>query len=147
VLNDYGHAEAAFDLLLQNGQPSWLYQVEHGATTIWESWYGLDGEGDPQGSYNHYSLGAVTKWMMSHVLGIKVLDGRITLRPYTDRRLGYAKGSFRSPFGEIRSAWRYEGDSIELEFELPANAEAEVILPDGSERHIATGKHSFRVKA
>ena len=145
VLTDYGHADTAYGLLLQTEDPSWLYQVEHGATTIWESWSGHDGEGNPQGSHNHYSLGSVTEWLMSRVLGIRVEDGRVKLRPYTDRRLGYAKGSFLSPVGLIRSEWRYEGDSIELEFELPPNTEAEVILPDGSRYNVVTGKHRFRV--
>ena len=145
VLTDYGHADTAYDLLLQTKDPSWLYQVEHGATTIWESWSGHDAVGNPQGSHNHYSLGAVTEWMMSRVLGIRVKDGKITLHPYTDRRLGYAKGSYLSPMGKICSEWRYEGDSIVFEFELPPNTEADIILPDGSCHKAATGKHCFRI--
>ena len=145
VLTDYGHADTAFDLLLQTENPSWLYQVEHGATTIWESWSGHDSKGNPQGSHNHYSLGAVTEWMMSRVLGIRVTGDSITLRPYSDRRLGYAKGSYLSPVGKISSEWRYEGDSIVFEFELPPNTEADIILPDGSCHKAATGKHCFRI--
>ena len=145
VLSDYGHADTAFDLLLQTDNPSWLYQVEHGATTIWESWSGHDSDGNPQGSHNHYSLGAVTEWMMSRVLGIRVEDGNITLRPYTDKRLGYAKGSFLSPMGKISSAWRYEGDRIIFEFELPPNTEATIRLPDGYCGKATSGKHNFTI--
>jgi alpha-L-rhamnosidase len=36
VLTDYGQAETAYRLLLQNESPGWLYQVEKGATTILE---------------------------------------------------------------------------------------------------------------
>ena len=83
--------------------------------------------------------------MMSRVLGIRVSGDSITLRPYTDHRLGYAKGSFLSPVGRISSEWRYEGDSIVFEFELPPNTEADIILPDGSCHKAATGKHSFKI--
>ena len=145
VLSDYGHADTAFDLLLQTEDPSWLYQVEHGATTIWESWSGHDSADNPQGSHNHYSLGAVTEWMMSRVLGIRVEDGNITLRPYTDKRIGYAKGSFLSPMGKISSAWRYEGDRIIFEFELPPNTEATIRLPDGYCGKATAGKHNFTI--
>ena len=145
VLTDYGHGETAYDLLLQNKDPSWLYQVEHGATTIWESWSGHDSKENPQGSHNHYSLGAVTEWMMSRVLGIRVSGDSITLRPYTDKRLGYAKGSFLSPIGMISSAWKYDDGGIVFDFELPPNTTASVILPDRSVREISTGKHSFKI--
>lgn len=147
VLTDHGHADTAYDLLLQTENPSWLYQVEHGATTIWESWSGHDAHGNPQGSHNHYSLGAVTEWMMSRVLGIRVTGADITLRPYPDRRLEYARGSFLSPVGMISSSWRYENDVIVFEFELPPNTEAVIILPDSSSRRARTGRHSFVIKA
>ncbi|HEX2862525.1 MAG TPA: family 78 glycoside hydrolase catalytic domain, partial [Lacunisphaera sp.] len=35
-----GHADVAYRLLLQDTYPSWLYPVQHGATTIWERWNG-----------------------------------------------------------------------------------------------------------
>ena len=40
VLTLAGHADVAYRLLLQDGYPSWLYPVRHGATTIWERWNG-----------------------------------------------------------------------------------------------------------
>ncbi len=45
TLSDIGAADVAYQLLLQHGNPSWLYSVDQGATTIWERWnsYTLEG--------------------------------------------------------------------------------------------------------
>jgi len=143
VLTDYGYSSLVYDLLLQTEQPSWLFEVINGATTIWESWYGIQSTGERNGSHNHYSLGTIAKWMITKSLGIEVLDGKITIQPHPDRRLGFAEGSFLSSMGKICSSWRYEKDTIRFEITLPPNVEAEIILPDGS-HHIATiGTHIF----
>ncbi len=147
VLTDWGYASVAYDLLLQNERPSWLYEVRQGATTIWESWFGITENGERIGSHNHYSLGAVSAWMMSRVLGITLSDGKLTLRPYPDRRLGFAEGSYKSPFGKITSAWKYEGDEILYTFEVPSNSDATVILPDGQTFTVTPGVHTFRTGA
>ena len=117
----------------------------NGATTIWEGWYGIREGREPLGSHNHYSLGAVTGWMISRALGIVVSDGEITVRPYPDARLGYAKGSYLSVLGRIGSAWEYTDAEIRFTVEIPANAEATVILPDGRQHRVSAGRHSFCV--
>ena len=38
VLTEIGAADVAYDLLLQDAMPSWLYSVKNGSTTIWERW-------------------------------------------------------------------------------------------------------------
>ena len=38
VLSENGQHELATTIFLQKDFPSWLYEVEHGATTIWERW-------------------------------------------------------------------------------------------------------------
>jgi len=58
-LSDYGNTEKAYDVLLQETLPSWLYAVDQGATTIWETWNGIDEDGNVDSSLNHYSYGAV----------------------------------------------------------------------------------------
>ena len=147
VLTDYGYASVAYDLLLQTQQPSWLFEVNSGATTIWEGWFGIKEDGRRAGSHNHYSFGAVSAWMMSRVLGIIVSDGEISLCPYPDRRLGFAEGHYLSAQGKIASAWKYAGDEIIYTFEVPCNSEATIRLPDGQIHRAAPGVHGFRTKA
>lgn len=143
VLTDNGHADAAFDLLLNTESPSWLYGVKKGATTVWESWFGMEDGKEPLGSLNHYSFGAVSGWLMSRVLGIKVLEGAAVIKPYTDKRLGHAEGCYFSPYGKISSSWKYEGETIRFEFEIPSNMSAKIILPNGEEHSVSTGKYEF----
>ena len=38
ILCDYGYEETAWKILWQTKCPSWLYEIEHGATTVWENW-------------------------------------------------------------------------------------------------------------
>lgn len=145
ILTDHGYADVAYDLLLNTRQPSWLFEVEQGATTIWESWFGIRPDGSRRGSHNHYAFGAVSGWIMSRVAGIRVENGEILIRPYPDRRLGFAEAEYRSPMGTIRSAWRYEEDRLRVEVEIPANAKAELILPDGNRHLLAPGSYCFRI--
>lgn len=145
VLTDYGHVSVAYDLLLNRKQPSWLYEVDHGATTIWEHWFAIMPDGERRSSHNHYAFGAVAGWLMSRVLGITVSGGNILLRPYPDKRLGYAKGSFLSEHGEIISEWRYKDTELQFKFTVPCGMTANVILPTGEEYTVDNGTHLFTV--
>ena len=147
ILAEYGYLETAYKLLLQDTMPSWLYAVKKGATTIWETWDGIDENGKPKASLNHYSYGAVCGWLFQGVCGIHLEGNKITIRPMPYRLLQYAKASYRSPVGEIASGWKYEGDKLIFDVEIPPNTEAEVILPDESTRILEPGKHKFSVKA
>ncbi|WP_369800932.1 hypothetical protein [Nocardiopsis sp. NRRL B-16309] len=44
---DTGHADVAYDLLLQRSAPSWLYMLDHGAAAVWEDWPGVDAARSP----------------------------------------------------------------------------------------------------
>ena len=45
TLSAEGMDDLAYDLLLQRENPSWLYSVDQGATTIWERWDSYTKEG------------------------------------------------------------------------------------------------------
>lgn len=38
TLTENGMSDIAYELLFQRKNPSWLYSVDNGATTIWERW-------------------------------------------------------------------------------------------------------------
>ena len=117
--------------------------MRKGATTIWESWNGLEDGGNA--SLNHYSYGAISGWLISGVCGICTDDGKLTLQPCPDPLLSWARARYDSPLGTVRSSWRYEGDRVEYEFEIPANVQADLILPGGEQRTLASGKHIVTV--
>ncbi|MBQ9667414.1 MAG: family 78 glycoside hydrolase catalytic domain [Prevotella sp.] len=142
TLTDSGMHDIAYELLLQRKNPSWLYSVDQGATTIWERWnsYMADRGMGPQGmnSFNHYAYGCVCQWLWESAAGIAadpLQPGfrHIVMRPVPDRRLGHLEAAFRSPAGLIKSAWRYDGDQWTWQFTIPEGATATVTLPGQTE--------------
>lgn len=146
TLAKFGMNDLAYSLLLQTADPSWLYSVHQGATTVWERWnsYTLaTGFGDVgMNSFNHYAYGAVAEWIMAYALGIRAdenapgykhfilapePDGR-TFIPEGQKRLNKMKGWYDSPCGKIESAWEYKGDGVEYKFTVPEGTTATVIL-------------------
>ena len=141
VLAQYGYIDTAYRLLLQPEAPGWLYEVNKGANTMWETWTGIDAEGKPHESLNHYSYGAICGWLFGGVCGIHFADGQLTIAPTPHKALGYAKAVYDSPAGRIESGWRYEGDTVTYEFTIPTNITAHIHLPDGRTRMLSAGTH------
>ena len=152
VTYDAGSPEMAYTLLLQHKNPSWLYSVDQGATTVWERWNSYtrkDGFGpDDMNSFNHYAYGSVLAWMYGTMAGIQEDAARpgfkhIVLAPMPDRRMGHVKASFRSPYGFIKSAWRYdEAGNWTWAFTIPANTTATVKVPGGEVKEYASGTYT-----
>ncbi len=139
ALSENGYNEYAYSLLLQTKCPSWLYEVEMGATTMWERWNSVrpDGSFGPVGmnSLNHYAFGAICEWLYRYVAGINSDESapgfkHCILRPLPNSQLQYAESSLETPYGTLRSSWKLEGENIRLCFEIPFNTTAEIILPD-----------------
>jgi len=144
ALSENGFADVAFDTLLQEEPPGWLYQVRQGATTIWESWEGLRENGT--GSLNHYSKGAVCRWLIQTLGGIR-MDEAYTFRiePLINRRIGDVRCAYESLYGRVACRWKLEGNAAQIVVTVPANTTARVCLPDGSERTVSGGEHAYSV--
>ena len=117
VLADTGHLDVAYELLLQDTEPSWLVMVDRGATTVWERWNGVSADGVPHESLNHYSKGAVISFLHRYIAGIELLDDgpayrRFRIRPRPGGGLTSAEAAHESPYGRIESAWRLDGDTL-----------------------------------
>ena len=142
TLTDNGMEDIAYELLFQRKNPSWLYSVDNGATTIWERWnsYMLDKGMGPKGmnSFNHYAYGCVCEWIWETAAGIAAdptAPGfkHIIMKPIPDKRLGHITAEYNSAAGVIKSAWKYEGEKWIWEFTIPEGATATVTLPGESE--------------
>ncbi len=151
VLSDAGQDSVAFRLLFQESFPSWLYEVRHGATTIWERWNG--DHGNPEmNSYAHYAFGAVGEWLVRYLAGIDEAEGSvgygsIAIRPRWSAPLTSVRAVYRSPRGAIVSAWRrLESGAVEVTVTIPANTTGRVILPGQAAREIEAGTYRFVVR-
>ena len=150
ALTDAGHLDLAYQLLLNEDYPSWLFPVKHGATTIWERWDGWTpdrGFQDPNmNSFNHYAYGAIGQWLYETVAGIRPAQPgykRIVIHPRPGGGLTYAKASYQSLYGLIESGWRLDGETFTLEVTIPPNTTATVTAPDGQRHEVGAGRHTF----
>lgn len=143
-----GHVDAAYDLLLERECPSWLYQVEQGATTVWERWDSLlpDGTVNPgtMTSFNHYALGAVADWLHRSVAGLAPADPgfrRIRFAPRPGGGLTHASARHLTPYGEASIAWTLEEGMLRAEVLVPVGASAELLLPGAEPEELGHGLH------
>ncbi len=142
ALSKIGRNDVAFRLLHNTTYPSWGFEVEHGATSIWERWDAWTpdkGLQDPDmNSFAHYAYGAVMGWVFQQVGGIDTLEpgfGKIRIAPQIDPHLTWAKTHFDSVRGRIGVDWKISQGKLELTVEIPPNTTAEVAVPtrDGGE--------------
>lgn len=146
VLADHGYVDTAYRLLLQSDSPSWLYEVKKGATTIWETWNGIDENNHPSNSLNHYSYGAVCGWLLNGICGIHYQDGSVIFQPVINPRLSYAKGSVTTPCGRISSGWQMQNHKAVIACTIPDGVKAKIILPDGTTKALSYGKYEFETE-
>ena len=152
TLSDNGMTDISYELLFQRKNPSWIYSIDNGATTIWERWnsYTIENGMGPKGmnSFNHYAYGCVCEWIWEVAAGISCdvsAPGfsRIIMKPVPDRRLGFVDAEYKSAAGTIKSAWKYEGDQWHWNFTIPDGAVAEVTLPgEQQSKEYAPGTYS-----
>ena len=142
TLTENGMADVAYELLFQHKNPSWLYSVDNGATTIWERWnsYTIEKGMGPRGmnSFNHYAYGCVCQWLWETAAGIAADPSapgfrHIIMSPVPDRRLSPLTAEYDSAAGLIKSSWQYEGDEWVWTFTVPKGATATVTLPGEDE--------------
>ncbi len=155
TLTENGMSDIAYELLFQRKNPSWLYSIDNGATTIWERWnsYMIEEGMGPRGmnSFNHYAYGCVCLWLWETAAGIAADPScpgfrHIIMRPVPDRRLGHLTAEYRSVAGVIKSAWKYEGDTWQWTFTIPEGATADVTLPGETvAKEYGSGTHTVSV--
>ena len=162
ALSATGHVAEAYAMLLRREPPSWLYQVDQGATTVWERWDAIlpDGsihpgtmtalEGEDEGeeshmlSFNHYAYGAVIDWVYRNVAGIApTLEApgyrRVIVAPRPHAAIRWARARIESSFGAIAIDWRVaDSGTLEIDLEVPSGVDARLDLPvaPGSETRI-----------
>ncbi len=150
VLADNGYFDTARRVLMNNGFPGWLYEVDMGATTIWERWNSLmpDGTPNPDGmnSYNHYAYGSVMEFVYRRIAGIEAKEAgfaKIYVAPHPVKGLPSLKAEYESVRGKIRSEYVQKDGKITYVVEIPQHTEAEIVLPGEAPVLVTGEKHTF----
>ena len=141
VLSRFGKTDVAYQLLLRENYPSWLYPVKMGATTIWERWNGIrpDSTFEPasMNSFNHYAYGAIGDWMYRVVAGLNTDDDKpgykhIIIKPTPGGNFTNVAADLQTYYGKVSSGWKLEGENATYSIEIPANTRATIYIPSGS---------------
>ncbi|MCK5175860.1 MAG: family 78 glycoside hydrolase catalytic domain, partial [Planctomycetes bacterium] len=144
VLTAAGHHDLAVRLLQSRKYPSWGYEVENGATSIWERWNSFTKDkgfmNAGMNSFSHYSFGAVCEWMFQSLAGIDT-EGpgykRIIFRPGPpsagsnpeNKPIDWVKAGYNSVRGRIESSWKQTPSRFEHKVTIPANTTGILHLP------------------
>ena len=171
ALTRTGQLETAYRLLLNRDCPGWLYQVDNGATTIWERWDAVRPDGgkwsgnrDEAGlaamiSFNHYAYGAVVAWLYNAIAGLNVdmtkdPGEQLTLAPLPGGSLKWARSHIGTPYGRFAVAWERSEKELSIKAEVPAGASAAFATPSGwrsrdfgTSTRLASGRHALHLEA
>lgn len=132
LLCDAGRDDLIYSMTSQTDYPGWGFMKANGATTIWEMW-----EKDlPGHSFLHSSYLYPGAWFVDGIAGIHINPDEpgfksFIIRPpfVKDSALTWAKTSFDSPVGEIKTSWKINEGKLFLDFVVPPNSKAIVYFP------------------
>ena len=164
ALSDNGRADVAYELLLQDTCPSWLYEVKAGGTTIWERWDALrpDGtvnitelsgnekkEDESSGgmvSFNHYANGAVGDWLYRRCLGIETNEGgykTFKVEPILGGNLDWVEGKVNTPYGWIKVKWELKDNQFTINLHIPVSTKCNLVMPNKEKHELDSGDYTY----
>jgi alpha-L-rhamnosidase len=120
--------DVAYSVVNQRTFPGYGYMLDHGATTLWESWE----YPDTVNSQNHPMFGSVVEWYYRSLLGINSLTPGFKtfyIKPQPAGDLYWARGHYDSQSGRIVSEWNTESTTFRMRVGIPANTTALVYVP------------------
>ncbi len=142
VLYDLGRKDLAWKILFSTDRPSWLYEVTHGATTIWESWDADDAKKSGRFvSFDHYAFGCVDDFICRRICGIdsdSVGFSHLIISPDKECGLYSCHRQFISEAGLISVEWK---ENL-LKVSIPPNTTATVTW-NGEKYEIGSGNYTF----
>ena len=155
TLSDNGYNKRAYKLMMNEEYPGWLYEVNMGATTVWERWNSVLPNGmisdTGMNSLNHYAYGAVMEWVYRNVAGINPVEDapgfrKALIKPQPDYLLPKVSVRYNSAMGWYESSWEIKKDLFTWDVEVPFGAEATLVFPEGDKEAIQKAHPELDVK-
>ncbi|WP_303974084.1 family 78 glycoside hydrolase catalytic domain [Streptococcus merionis] len=150
ALVEEGLYQEAFNLLFKETTPSWLFEVNLGATTTWERWNSLlpDGTiiGTDMNSMNHYAYGAVQDFIVEKMLGIQLpsadaTDEIVTIEPFYTEKLEKLAGKLQTPNGWLKVQWSLKESTVEVIIDVPVRTSVSFKSQLGEVYQLTSGRH------
>ncbi|MDE6556380.1 MAG: family 78 glycoside hydrolase catalytic domain [Duncaniella sp.] len=132
-LSRIGRGDVAAMLASNKSYPSYGYEIEKGATTIWELWNG-DTASRRMNSNNHVMmLGDHINWYYQDLAGFNPAEPgykKILLKPdFSIQQMDSVSATYRTPYGLLASKWVKTPMHISWRVEIPCNTTAELCIP------------------
>lgn len=137
-----GAVDTALDCFMNPEFPSFAYQIERGATTMWEQWCG---QGD-MASHNHAMFAGSVSGFYSCLAGIvptKPSFREVRIKPYLTKYIRSLDTSVETAFGTISVSYKIDDEHFFLSVRIPAGCKAQVVMPDGTEHSVGNGNFRF----
>ncbi|MBR4768979.1 MAG: family 78 glycoside hydrolase catalytic domain [Lachnospiraceae bacterium] len=150
VLSDFGYPEIAYDLLLRENYPGWLYAVKRGATTVWEHWDSIMEDGSfwstDMNSLNHYAYSSVADWVYMTACGIRTVEEapgyeKVEISPVPTDRLDHLEARLETRHGRIVSRWEKQDGGFLYDITVPVEA---TIKAGGKSVKVGPGRYVFK---
>ena len=145
MLAEYGFIEEAWKLLNRTEYPSIGFEINHGATTVWER-FELKKNPD-MNSHNHPMYGAVDYFMHVYLSGVKITCAgcrRIRVKPYMPKDLYYCRDVITTLLGDIEVKWIVEFGKKVLYLTVPFGMIADIDFC-GIKKTVGAGSHVIAV--
>lgn len=141
VLCDHGHEDLAWEMLHAPGYPGFAYQIQMGATTLWEQWRyrGV------MNSHNHAMFAGISSSFITRLAGITPAEpgySTISVRPHFPEKLAWVDCTQGTIKGKIRVRWERRDRRITLDLMIPGNTQARLALPVQQAAQVTEAGHS-----
>ena len=151
ALADNGYFETAEKVLMNSGCPGWLYEVDMGATTVWERWDSMRPDYTPNPdamtSFNHYAYGSVQDFIVRRVAGIEpVMAGyrSVLIAPHPVSGIKSLSAEYEAAKGKIYSGYEYADGIITYTFKIPDGVKGNITLPGEPPVILFGGVYEFK---
>jgi len=129
ALSSAGRSDVLLSMVKQSALPGYLYQLQHGATTLTEAW-----DANPSDSQNHAMFGHAERWLWEGLAGITTDPSapgfqRILIQPQMPAGIDSVQATYHSSQGVISSAWVRSATGVEVTVSIPVNTVATVYVP------------------
>ena len=129
ALSDGDQGDVLYDMLIRDDGPGYAYQLKKGATALTEAW-----DAKPRSSQNHCMLGHIEEWFYRGLGGLRFDPSgpgfkKIIIKPQVVGDLKWVECSYDSPYGQISSNWKRDGQKITMNITIPPNTTATVCVP------------------
>lgn len=100
ALAENGYNDVLYKTIINPTMPSYAYWINHGATTLCETW-------NMEYSNNHHAFSEIDDWFYKYIGGIKLEGGKVTIAPKLLDEIGNFKATHKGISVERRGSVLY----------------------------------------